>query len=379
MQGGDVDHIKDIPGYKVILKAVLKGQIQYLVEQLADHTGEESVLLTASVSEGSLSHLGSESGKDFLQNHDDIKSQFLGFCMKKYHKQLQSEPDQYITSESTPQLGTRHFPGPKPRFKSTPSQMGPRGPQFPSPALNPRSGTRFTPKVMLSKGLRHKPYSTNGTAKAILKPKQTAKTKSETKSIAEIKINTNEVVKIEAVDQDDESQSDARSEHSEASNDSELRSMDASQIQAAMVSLPLHNFIPTTSATESVQAASGRDESVENSRSSLSNAGDAQDIDNIDRTNFEDSDRSEIGGGSADELNVNISMNANDFDSQQTEVVAGSDKPNIKVEATSDSEMDLEITGVEPGISQGDIPGANNRLRLGASTSGVQQRDIKGR
>ena len=262
--------------------------------------------------------------------------------------------------------------------------MGPRGSQFTSPALNPRSATRSTPKVMLGKGLRHKPYVTNGTAKPVLiKPNKTTKTKSETKSIAEIKINTNEVVKIEAVDQDDESQSDARSEHSEASNDSELRSMDASQIQAAMVSLPLHNFIPATSITESVQAASDREESVENSRSSLSNVGDTQHLDNTDRTNFgEDSDRSEIGGGSADELNVNISMNDNDFNDHQNEAIDESDKPNVKVEATSDSEMDLEITGVEPGMmtqGQGDIPGANNRLGLGASTSGVQKRDIKGR
>ena len=55
----------------------------FQVEQLADHTGEESVILTASVSDGSLSHLGSESGKVFLEDHDDIKSQFLGFCLKR--------------------------------------------------------------------------------------------------------------------------------------------------------------------------------------------------------------------------------------------------------------------------------------------------------
>ena len=55
----------------------------YQVEQLADHTGEESVILTASVSDGSLSHLGSDAGKSFLEDHDDIKSQFLGFCLKR--------------------------------------------------------------------------------------------------------------------------------------------------------------------------------------------------------------------------------------------------------------------------------------------------------
>ena len=52
------------------------------VEQLSETTGEESILLTASVSDGSLSHLGSESGKNFLDGHDEIKSQFLGFVLK---------------------------------------------------------------------------------------------------------------------------------------------------------------------------------------------------------------------------------------------------------------------------------------------------------
>ena len=44
------------------------------------------MILTASVSDGSLSHLGSESGKVFLEDHDDIKSQFLGFCLKRKYK-----------------------------------------------------------------------------------------------------------------------------------------------------------------------------------------------------------------------------------------------------------------------------------------------------
>ena len=67
------------------LIALLLSHVNYLyeVEQLADHTGEESVILTASVSDGSLSHLGSDAGKVFLEDHDDIKSQFLGFCLKR--------------------------------------------------------------------------------------------------------------------------------------------------------------------------------------------------------------------------------------------------------------------------------------------------------
>jgi hypothetical protein len=54
----------------------------FQVEQLATSTDEESVILTASVADGTLSHLGSDSGKGFLEDHEDIKSQFLGFCLK---------------------------------------------------------------------------------------------------------------------------------------------------------------------------------------------------------------------------------------------------------------------------------------------------------
>ena len=67
----------------MVIDEMINVDLYYQVEQLADHTGEESVILTASVSDGSLSHLGSESGKVFLEDHDDIKSQFLGFCLKR--------------------------------------------------------------------------------------------------------------------------------------------------------------------------------------------------------------------------------------------------------------------------------------------------------
>ena len=49
---------------------------------MAATTDEESVILTASVADGTLSHLGSDSGKTFLEAHEDVKSQFLGFCLK---------------------------------------------------------------------------------------------------------------------------------------------------------------------------------------------------------------------------------------------------------------------------------------------------------
>ncbi|XP_053387472.1 neurotrophin receptor-interacting factor homolog [Mercenaria mercenaria] len=87
----DLEVFKQIPGYKAILKAVLKNQIQSLVLQLAQQTGEESVLITASLEEGTLSQLGSEFGKTFLEGHDEIKSQFLGFCLKRNQIQKQTK------------------------------------------------------------------------------------------------------------------------------------------------------------------------------------------------------------------------------------------------------------------------------------------------
>ena len=65
----------------------------FQVEQLSHQTGEESVLLTASISDGTLSHLGSESGKIFLDRFDDFKSQFLGFCIKSKSFSTESVSD----------------------------------------------------------------------------------------------------------------------------------------------------------------------------------------------------------------------------------------------------------------------------------------------
>ena len=52
------------------------------IEQLSDQTGEESIIMTASINDGTLSHLGSNMGKGFFEGHEEIKSQFLGYCLK---------------------------------------------------------------------------------------------------------------------------------------------------------------------------------------------------------------------------------------------------------------------------------------------------------
>lgn len=85
------DSLVDIPGFKVILKTVLHSQIQQLVEQLSEHTNEEVVFLTASSIDGKLYTSGSEVGKNFIEQNNDIKSSFLAFCLKRHHEQLTSQ------------------------------------------------------------------------------------------------------------------------------------------------------------------------------------------------------------------------------------------------------------------------------------------------
>ncbi|KAL4217567.1 hypothetical protein ACF0H5_022309 [Mactra antiquata] len=146
MAAPDLDVIKDIPGYKVILKAVLKSQIQQLVEQLASTTDEESVILTASVSDGTLSHLGSTSGKGFLEDHEDIKSQFLGFCLKSHHKKKEKEKQEAEALQLSMQANTSRYGNPG---FSSPSIQG---------QLHPVSLMRAGPVPGYSSNVRHEPY-----------------------------------------------------------------------------------------------------------------------------------------------------------------------------------------------------------------------------
>ncbi|WAR15846.1 ICEV-like protein [Mya arenaria] len=74
--------LRDVPGFQAIFKAVLRAQMKHLMEQVAELTNEESVMLTANVKDGTISHVGSELARGFLEDHEDIKSQFLGFCLK---------------------------------------------------------------------------------------------------------------------------------------------------------------------------------------------------------------------------------------------------------------------------------------------------------
>jgi hypothetical protein len=48
--------------------------------------GEELLVLTASITDGTFSHLGSTRGEKFLDHKEEIKWQFLNFCNCKYDR-----------------------------------------------------------------------------------------------------------------------------------------------------------------------------------------------------------------------------------------------------------------------------------------------------
>ncbi|XP_053378784.1 zinc finger and SCAN domain-containing protein 20-like [Mercenaria mercenaria] len=101
---GDFELLKEVPGYRAILKVVLKSQIQLLIDQLCNYTGEESFILTANASDGAQSLLGSGTGKGFLENHSEIKTQFLGYCLKSLHN-----PEETVSHhDSTRSKGRTH-------------------------------------------------------------------------------------------------------------------------------------------------------------------------------------------------------------------------------------------------------------------------------
>ncbi|XP_052764034.1 zinc finger protein 768-like isoform X3 [Mya arenaria] len=169
MTSPDMEVIKEVPGYRVILKAVLKSQIQQLIEQLAAATNEESIILTASVADGTLSHLGSDSAKGFLQDHEDVKSQFLGYCLKTHHERKQEE-DRRAAEEAEHSLQQQLQQVTSTKFSPAVPWGGvrARSPKFMSPkqqgAVHPVTLSRAGP------GVRHEPYSIQSPRRQMVSP-----------------------------------------------------------------------------------------------------------------------------------------------------------------------------------------------------------------
>ncbi|XP_052814314.1 uncharacterized protein LOC128241434 [Mya arenaria] len=74
------------------IKFVIKLQISTLLQQLAE-SGEESVVLTANVLEGTADRLGSLRGTGFLEDHEQLGNQFLSYCAETRRFSVDDEGD----------------------------------------------------------------------------------------------------------------------------------------------------------------------------------------------------------------------------------------------------------------------------------------------
>lgn len=74
-----MSNYKAKPEYRQALQELIKFEIQALIERLAD-TGEEAVILTASIVDSACTQFGSSKGEGFLGKQSNLSSKFLSFC-----------------------------------------------------------------------------------------------------------------------------------------------------------------------------------------------------------------------------------------------------------------------------------------------------------
>ncbi|XP_060579409.1 zinc finger protein 84-like [Ruditapes philippinarum] len=301
MAAPDMEVIKEIPGYKVILKAVLKAQIQQLVEQLAEYTSEDSIILTASIHDGTLSHLGSDSGKSFLDDHEDVKSQFLGFCLKYHHKkkqeQEQKEREEAMRKAAAAAAVAANTYSPR-------HYMPTRSPRHPSPRF---MGARHP---LRSPNQRHQPYPITRPIRAAAMP---VSSPSPLKSPNKL---DGQIIKIEPEDSNDES-----SNQDSAAPESDINAQSSSQSPS--------NAPSTPSKVKSESGEKDDDAKSESSNSTIPNEPPAEGLSlDSDLSNLISGNNQEQSSETASEMDPNVS---------------------VKLEALTENEMELEITGVEPG------------------------------
>ena len=297
-----------------------------------------------------------------------------------------------------PTTPTRYGPGPKPRFAPTRVQTSPR--QFSqqlqsqSPrGVHPVSLTLASPQGRGASNVRHEPYPANRPRKGSLNfdpqshtrlPKVPMKLPTEPGNVQKMNLNPNEVIKIEAVDEYD-SQGDQTTATDQSGktgeSDMENGAPPSSQFQSSSASSsPSHTALPPTPTSQSVQSPLVKDDGSESSSSTIANeAAEVKYSDTIPPGGLSlDSDLSNLTG---------IPGHAAEMDTAEPKSVASDEQTmdemdpnvNIKVEAITESELDLEITGVEPGqMPQSDnwMPNVQSRMGYGPSTSTAAEGDM---
>ncbi|XP_053383326.1 Krueppel-like factor luna isoform X3 [Mercenaria mercenaria] len=317
MAAPDYDVIKDIPGYKVILKAVIKSQIQQLVEQLASTTDEESVILTASVADGTLSHLGSVSGKGFLEDHEDIKSQFLGFCLKSHQKRKEAEKERRAAELFQQCMQTS--PG---KYGGTPGPYTAVSARFPSHrgrgSVHPVGIHKASPGSLIrSPGVRHEPYTVSHSPRRAPLNFDSGRNLASGPGSSPVRVDNKldgQVIKIEP------------GSDNEASNQSENGAINHSKLESLNQSQS--GEISVQSDSRSQSGEKDDDAQLESANTTIPNESLAEGLSLDSDLSNVISGPSYIQGGESGEMDPNVS---------------------VKIEALTESEMELEITGVEPG------------------------------
>ena len=285
-----------------------------------------------------------------------------------------------------------------PRFQTSPRQG------FGSPSqtgVHPVSLTRASPHSTGrgGTGARHQPYSLGRPPRTSLnfeqqgrspnankkQPPGSMRLPTEPSKVHKINLNPNEVIKIEALDEEE-------TENSSKSVKSETKDSEMSEIKIASVS---GNTESSDNTVENVPAAthsspsqtptpdipSGKPSSVKDDASessSSTNMNEPTEAAHSEMLPAEglslDSDLSNLTGISADgaktDVNTNESTNSNGSQAALSDTI-----PHINIKTETDVDMDLEITGVEPGqLPQSDndwMANVNARMGYGPSVSGA--------
>ena len=291
-----------------------------------------------------------------------------------------------------PTTPTRYGPGPRPRFSPSHVHTSPRqfSPQSQSPrGVHPLSLTLASSQSVPRGGasnIRHEPYLgarpkkpynfDNQSQKRLSQSPSCMKLPTEPGSAQRININPNEVIKIEAMDEDEENAEKSRTEERKSSVDSGQGDSGASVpgTEPTTRASPLQTAMPPTP-TDSAQSPAVKDDGSESSSSTITNEpAEVKYSDNLPPGGLSlDSDLSNLTG---------ISSETASMDTSTSDSAAVGPIVNIKVEAITESELDLEITGVEPGqMAQPDyglMPNVQARMGYSPSSSGGAQDDMTG-
>ena len=288
-----------------------------------------------------------------------------------------------------PTTPTRFGPGPRPRFSPSRVHTAPRqtSPQSLSPCgIHPVSMTRASPQSVPRGGatnVRHEPYPgarprkplnfDPHSHKRLSQPSSSMKLPTDPGSAQKINTNLNEVIKIEAMDEDEDNAEKSRTEVRKSSVDSGQGDSGSSVpgTDPTATASPSQTALPPTP-TDSSQSPAVKDDGSESSSSTITN----------EPAEVKYSDTLPPGGLSLDSDLSNltgISSATASMDSSTSDSAAVDPNVNIKVEAVAESELDLEITGVEPGqmaqLDYGLMPNVQTRMGYSPSTSGGAQGD----